>query len=38
MYIQGLMGNPEGRRPLGKHRPKWEDNNKKHLREGGWKG
>jgi hypothetical protein len=37
MCIQGLMGKSEGR-PLGKHRPRWEDNNKMHLREEGWKG
>jgi hypothetical protein len=28
-----LVGKPEGRRPLGKHRHKWEDNIKMDLRE-----
>jgi hypothetical protein len=30
-----LMGNPEGKRPLGRSRNKWEDNNKTDLREIG---
>jgi hypothetical protein len=29
---------PEGRRPLGKPRRRWEDNIKTDLREIGWKG
>jgi hypothetical protein len=32
------MGKPEGRRPLGKHRPRREYNNKMHLREEGCNG
>ena len=31
-----LMGKPEGRRPLGKPRRRWEDNIKKDLQEVGW--
>jgi len=29
------VGKPEGRRPLGRPRPKWEDNIKKDLQEFG---
>ena len=28
-----LVGKPEGKRPLGRPRPKWEDNIKMHLQE-----
>jgi hypothetical protein len=28
-----LVGRPEGRRPLGRPRPRWEDNIKMELRE-----
>jgi hypothetical protein len=28
-----LVGNPEGRRPLGRPRRRWEDNNKMDLQE-----
>jgi hypothetical protein len=31
-----LVGRPEGRRQLGKHRRKWEDNIKMDLHEVGW--
>jgi hypothetical protein len=31
-----LMGRPEGRRPLGRHRRRWEDNIKMNLQEVGW--
>jgi hypothetical protein len=31
-----LMGRPEGRRPLGRPRHKWEDNIKMDLQEAGW--
>jgi hypothetical protein len=31
-----LMGKPEGRRPLGRPRHRWEDNIKMDLREVGW--
>jgi hypothetical protein len=31
-----LVGRPEGRRPLGKPRCRWEDNIKKDLQEVGW--
>ena len=31
-----LVGKPEGRRPLGRSRRKWEDNIKIDLREFGW--
>jgi hypothetical protein len=31
-----LMGKPEGKRPLGRPRRRWEDNMKMDLREIGW--
>jgi hypothetical protein len=31
-----LVGRPEGRRPLGKPRRRWEDNIKMDLQEVGW--
>jgi hypothetical protein len=31
-----LVGRPEGRRPLGRHRRRWEDNIKMDLQEVGW--
>jgi hypothetical protein len=31
-----LVGNPEGRRPLGRSRHRWEDNIRMDLREVGW--
>jgi hypothetical protein len=33
-----LVGKPEGKRPLGRSRPRWEDNIKKHLQEVGCRG
>jgi hypothetical protein len=33
---RALVGNPEGRRPLGRPRHRWEDNIKMDLREVGW--
>jgi hypothetical protein len=33
-----LVGKPEGRRPFGKPRRRWEDNIKMDLREAGWGG
>jgi hypothetical protein len=33
-----LVGKPEGRRPLGRLRRRWEDNIKIDLREVGWEG
>jgi hypothetical protein len=33
-----LVGNPEGKRPLGRSRRRWEDNIKMDLREIGWDG
>jgi hypothetical protein len=35
---RALVGKPEGRRPLGRPRRKWEDNIKMDLREVGWDG
>jgi hypothetical protein len=39
---RALVGKPEGRRPLGRPRRRWEDNNKIDLRErlggGAWTG
>jgi hypothetical protein len=31
-----LVGRPEGRRPVGRPRRRWEDNNKMDLQEVGW--
>jgi hypothetical protein len=33
-----LMGKPEGKRPLGRPRCRWEDNIKMELKEIGWGG
>jgi hypothetical protein len=33
-----LVGRPEGRRPLGRPRRRWEDNIKMDLQEVGWGG
>jgi hypothetical protein len=33
-----LVGKPEGKRPLGRPRPRWMDNIKMYLREIGWGG
>jgi hypothetical protein len=33
-----LMGKPEGKRPLGRHGRRWEDNIKMDLREIRWGG
>jgi hypothetical protein len=33
-----LVGRPEGRRPLGRPRRKWEDNIKMDVQEVGWGG
>jgi hypothetical protein len=33
-----LVGRPEGRRPLGRPRRRWEDNIKMDLQEVGWAG
>jgi hypothetical protein len=33
---RALVGKPEGRRPLGRSRRRWEDNIKMDLREVGW--
>jgi hypothetical protein len=35
---RALVGKPEGRRPLGRPRFRWEDNIKMDLREVGWGG
>jgi hypothetical protein len=32
-----LVGKPEGRRPIGRSRRRWEDNIKMDLREVGWR-
>jgi hypothetical protein len=31
-----LVGKPEGKRPLGRHRRRWEDNIRMDLEEIGW--
>jgi hypothetical protein len=33
-----LVGKPEGNRPLGRPRRRWEDNIKMDIRETGWDG
>jgi hypothetical protein len=33
-----LVGNPEGKRPLGRRRPKWVDSIKIDFRDIGWDG
>jgi hypothetical protein len=33
-----FVGNPEGKRPLGRPRSRWVDNIKMYLRETGWDG
>jgi hypothetical protein len=33
---RALVGRPEGRRPVGRPRRRWEDNIKMNLREVGW--
>jgi hypothetical protein len=33
-----LVGNSQGKRPLGRHRRRWEDNIKMDLQEVGWGG
>jgi hypothetical protein len=35
---RALVGKPEGRRPLGRPRRRWEDNIKMGVREVGWGG
>jgi hypothetical protein len=35
---RALVGKPEGRRPLGRPRRRWEDNIKMDFREVGWGG
>jgi hypothetical protein len=32
-----LKGKPEGKRPLVRHRRRWEDNVKMYLQEVGWR-
>ena len=36
--IHGLVGKPEGKRPLGRPRRRWEDNIKKNIQEVGCGG
>jgi hypothetical protein len=33
---RGLVGRPEGKRPLGRPKRRWEDNIKTHLQEIKW--
>jgi hypothetical protein len=35
IYLRGKVGRPEGKRPLGRPRRRWEDNIKMDLRERG---
>jgi len=34
--IQGSVGKPEGKKLLGRHRRRWEDNIKMELQQLGW--
>ena len=36
--LRVLVGKPEGKKTLGRHRRKWEDNIKMDLKEVGWWG
>jgi hypothetical protein len=36
--IQNFFGKPEGKRPFGRSRRRWEDNVRMDLREVPWKG
>ena len=36
--VQGLVGEPEGKRQLGRSRPRWQDNIKMDLQEVGCRG
>jgi len=38
MRIQGFGGKPEGKRPLGRPRRRWDDNIKMELQEMGCRG
>jgi hypothetical protein len=38
LIYRALVGKPEGRRPLGRPRRRWEDNIKMDLREVRWGG
>jgi len=35
---QVFFGKPEGKRPTGRHRRRWEDNSRTVLTEIGWEG
>jgi hypothetical protein len=35
-YVQILFGKPEGKRPLGRHRSRWENSIRTDHREIGW--
>ena len=35
---RGLVGKPEGTRPLGRHRRRWENNIKMDIKDIGWEG
>jgi hypothetical protein len=35
---KSLVGKHEGKRTLGRHRHRWEDNIKMYIREAGWEG
>ena len=34
--LQSLVGKPEGKKPLGRPRRRWEDNSKMDIQEVGW--
>jgi hypothetical protein len=36
--IKVFADNPEGNRPIGQSKRRWEDNIKLHLKETGWEG
>ena len=38
MHIGFWWGRPEGKRPFGRHRLRWNNNIKVHVKEIGWRG
>jgi hypothetical protein len=38
METHGLVGKPEGKKPLSRPKHRWEDNIKMHLKVTGWVG
>jgi len=38
IILRGLVGKPEGKRPLGRPRCRWEENIEMDVQEVGWEG